>query len=123
MNGLTVEGQLVTFEKRLLTRFRAETVYNRFGLQRSIPRNGGKSISFRRLEAVLGASYAAAYNSGGAFASGPAALTEGTPGAAMDATWTQILATVSQYGGYIQITDLAEDQSIDVIVPEYVTLN
>lgn len=118
--GLSKEGQLVTFEKRLLTRFRADTVYNRFGLQRSIPKQGGKSISFRRLEPILGASYAAAYNSGGAFASGPAALTEGTPGAAIDATWTEILATVSQYGQFIQITDMAEDQSIDMILPETV---
>lgn len=96
--GLTVEGQLVTFERRLLNRFRALTVYNKFGMQGGIPVNGGKSISFRRMDAVLGASYAAAYNSGGAYASGPLALTEGTPGAAMDATWVQVLATVSQYG-------------------------
>lgn len=81
-----------------MQRFRALTVYNKFGWQSGIPVNGGKSISFRRMEAILGASYAAAYNSGGAYASGPLVLTEGTPGAAMDATWTQILATVSQYG-------------------------
>ena len=56
-------------------------------MQSGIPVNGGKSISFRRMDAVLGASYAAAYNSGGAYASGPLVLTEGTPGAAMDATW------------------------------------
>lgn len=42
------------------------------------------------MEAVLGASYAAAYNSGGAYASGPLVLTEGTPGAAMDATWVRM---------------------------------
>lgn len=116
--GLTVEGQLVTFDRRLLNRFRGTTVYNKFGSQRGIPVNGGKSISFRRQEAILGASYAAAYNSGGAYASGPLALTEGTPGAAMDATWSQVLATVSQYGGYLLVSDLAEDQSIDSIVPE-----
>src|SRR5690348_1455129 len=96
--GLTVEGQLTTFDRRLLSRFRGMTVYNKFGSQRGIPVNGGKSISFRRMEAILGASYAAAYNSGGAYASGPLVLTEGTPGAAIDATWTQVVATVSQYG-------------------------
>jgi len=116
--GLTVEGQLTQFDKRLLSRFRAETVYNRFGFKRGIPLHGGKSISFRRMEAILGASYAAAYNSGGAYASGPGALTEGTPGAASDATWVQVLATVSQYGNYIQITDMAELQSLDDVVAE-----
>lgn len=118
VGGLAVEGQLTTFDRRLLNRFRGMTVYNKFGSQRGIPVNGGKSISFRRQEAILGASYAAAYQSGGAYASGPLALTEGTPGAAMDATWTQVLATVSQYGGYLLVSDLAEDQSIDSIVPE-----
>ena len=116
--GLVPEGQLTTFDRRLLNRFRGTTVYNKFGSQRGIPVNGGKSISFRRMEAILGASYAAAYQSGGAYASGPLVLTEGTPGAAMDATWVQVVATVSQYGGYLLVSDLAEDQSIDSIVPE-----
>lgn len=109
---------MTTFDKRLLTRFRAETIYNRFGMKRGIPMHGGKSISFRRQDAILGASYAAAYNSGGAFASGPLALTEGTPGAAIDATWVQVLATISQYGQYIQFTDLSETQQIDDVVAE-----
>lgn len=120
VNGFVPEGQLVTFEKRLLHRFRAETVYNRFGLKRSIPKHGGKSISFRRLEPWLGASAAAAYNSGGAYAAGPTALTEGTPGAAVDATWVEVLASISQFGSYIQITDLNQMQAIDEIMPEIV---
>ncbi len=98
------------------------------GSQRGIPVNGGKSISFRRVEAILGASYAIAYSSlalnagnpGGAFASGPLALTEGTPGAAIDFTVTEVLATVSQYGQYALISDIAEDQSIDQLVPALV---
>lgn len=118
--GLTVEGQKTTFDRRLLSRFRANIILSNMGVQRGIPKNGGKAISFRRQEAVLGASYAAAYQSGGAFASGPAVLTEGTPGAAMDATWTEIVASVAQYGGWIAYTDMAEMQSIDQIVPETV---
>lgn len=117
VNGLLVEGQLTTFEKRLLSRFRAETIYNRFGLQRGIPARGGKSISFRRLDPLYGGASGAGWASIHV-ASGPAALTEGTPGAALDATWVEVLATVSQYGAYIQITDLAEKQSIDEVIPE-----
>ncbi len=120
LNGLTVEGQLTSFDKRLLSRFRGNIILAGKGLQRGIPTHGGKSISFRRMDAQLGASYAAAYNSGGAYASGPPILTEGTPGAAVDATWVQVLASVAQYGAYIQYTDLAEFQSIDQIVPETV---
>ncbi len=124
--GLAREGQLTTFDKRLLTRFRGKLMLSKMGTQRGIAKYGGKSISFRRQEAVLGASYAITYSSaplnsgfpGGAYASGPLALTEGTPGPAMDFTMTELLATVSQYGMYSIITDIAENQSIDAIVPE-----
>lgn len=126
--GLAKEGQLTTFDKRLLSRFRGNIVLSKMGFQRGIPVNGGKSISFRRMEAIAGGSYALVYASnvmnqgfpGGAFASGPAPLTEGTPGPALDFTVTEVLATVSQYGAYSIITDLAENQSIDQIVPELV---
>lgn len=124
--GLLKEGQLTTFDKRLLSRFRGKVVLANKGSQRGVPKYGGKSLSFRRMEAVLGASYQITYASlalnsgfpGGAMASGPAALTEGTPGPAMDFTVTEVLATVSQYGLYSIITDMAENQSIDAIVPE-----
>ena len=118
--GLSPEGQLTTFDKKLLSRFRGNIILSKMGFQRGIPVNGGKSISFRRMEAILGASYSQAYNSGGAYASGPPILTEGTPGPALDFTVTQVLATVAQYGAYSIITDMAENQSIDQIVPELV---
>ncbi len=124
--GLTVEGQLTTFDKELLARFRATTIYNRFGMQKKIPARGGKSISFRRQEAILGASYAIVYASsnlnsgfpGVGFASGPLALTEGTPGAAIDGTFIQVLASIAQYGMWIEYTDMAAEQSIDDIMAE-----
>lgn len=115
VGGALVELQLTTFDKRLLSRFRAETVFNRFGLQRGIPLHGGKAISFRRLEAIFSAGVGASTAAGSA----PTALVEGTPPTAIDATWSQILCTVSQYGQFLLISDLAEDQSVDVVVPEY----
>jgi len=86
IGGMSAELQLNTFDKRLLSRFRAETVYNRFGMQRGIPMHGGKAISFRRLEAI----YSTGLGNSAAAGSAPTALTEGTPPAAIDATWTQI---------------------------------
>lgn len=115
--GLTVEGQLSVFERRLLDRYRAENVFNRFGIQRSIPRRGGKSISFRRMEIIWPTGAAATW--GANASAGTFALTEGTPPSATNATWTEVLATVSQYGAYSLISDLAEDQSLDDIMPEY----
>lgn len=116
--GLTAEGQLTTFDKRLLSRFRAETIFNRWGSQRGIPVRGGKSISFRRLDPIYGGSPTGVHATL-SYTQGMAALTEGTAGAALNATWVEIIATVSQYGQHVAITDLAERQSIDDLVPEY----
>lgn len=114
--GLTVQDQLTTYSKRLLSRFRAEAIFNQFGLQATIPRFGGRGVSFRGLTNIYPAGLAGSTAAGSA----PSALTEGTPGASMDATWRQIIATVSQYGQYLIISDLAEEQSIDNVAPQYV---
>ena len=116
--GLTNEGKLVAFDRRLLSRFRATTVFNRFGFQRSIPRLGGKAISWRRFEPIWPAGLAGTSAAGSA----PGALTEGTAPTAINATVSEIQATISQYGQYALISDLAEEQSIDDIVPQYVTV-
>lgn len=95
--GIGGEGpqlQLTAFDKRLLTRFRANTCYMRHGLKRSIPRHGGKSIQFRKMESI----YAAGNAGSAAAGSAPTALTEGTFPAEIQATWTTVAATVSQYG-------------------------
>lgn len=120
VGGQAPQLALRAFEKKLLSRFRGETVFNKWGIEREIPAHGGKAIQFRRMDSLLGASYAAAYQSGGAYASGPLVLTEGTPGAALDATWVSVAATVSQFGAYVQYTDLAETQSLDDITAETV---
>lgn len=114
--GQAAQDQLVTFSRRLLSRFRAETVFNRWGKQDGIPRNGGRGISFRGLTSI----YPAGTAGSAAAASAPSALTEGTYPTAIDATWREVIATVSQYGQVMFITDLAEAQSIDPAIPNYV---
>ena len=94
IGGQTAELALTAFDKRLISRNRAETVYNRFGWKRGIKRRGGKAIQFRKLENIYPAGLAGSTAAGSA----PTALTEGTPGAEMNATWTTVSATVSQYG-------------------------
>lgn len=114
IGGNAVQLKLTVFDKRLLSRFRAETVYNRFGVQRSIPKRGGKAINFRRMEII----YPAGNAGPAAVASAPAALTEGTAGAEIQATWSEVAATVSQYGQHLKFSDMTEEQSIDDYVPE-----
>jgi N4-gp56 family major capsid protein len=114
--GLTVEDQLATFSKRLLSRFRAKATFARYGMKNGIPTNGGRGISFRGLTSIYPAGAAGSTAAGSA----PSVLTEGTPGAAIDATWRQIVATVNQFGQYLQVTDVAELQALDSLVPNYV---
>lgn len=116
VGGLSVEDQLATFSKRLLRRFRAKPTFAKFGRQDGIPVNGGRGISFRGLTTIFPAGNAGS----AAAASAPGALTEGTPGAAIDATWRQVIATVNQYGQYLQVSDVASLQALDKVVPQYV---
>lgn len=94
IGGQSAQLKLTTFERRLLTRFRGETIFNRFGKGYAIGPHGGKSINIRKLEAIFPAGNAGPAAAGSA----PTALTEGTPPAAIQATWTEIAATISQYG-------------------------
>lgn len=112
--GNAPELQLSAFDKRLLTRFRASTCFMRYGLKRSIPRHGGKSIQFRKFESI----YAAGNAGSAAAGSAPAALTEGTYPAEIQATITSVAATVSQYGQYLKYSDVLDAQGLDNFVAE-----
>jgi len=114
IGGFGVELKLTKFDKRLISRNRAETVYNRFGRQGTIGRRQGKSISFRRMESI----YAAGNAGSAANASAPAPLTEGTPPAGLNATWSEVLATVSQYGQVEYFSDMVDEQALDDVSAE-----
>ncbi len=115
--GLTTQLALRQFERRLLSRFRTENVFNRWATKAKIDKRMGKSISFRKMEVIWPTGVAATW--GAQASANSLLLTEGTPPAFTNATWSQTLATVSQYGQASLISDLAEDQSIDDIVPEW----
>lgn len=90
------------YEKKLLTRAETKLVYGLFGQKRSIPRNGGKTIEFRRwdlftddVESLL--------------------LTEGVTPDGKNITQTSVESTVKQYGMFIEISDLLELSMFDPI--------
>lgn len=112
--GNAPELQLTAFDKRLLTRYRAATCYMRYGRKASIPRRGGKSVQFRKFESI----YAAGNAGSAAAGSAPAALTEGTFPAEIQATITFVAATVSQYGQYLKYSDVLDTQGLDNFVAE-----
>ena len=94
IDGQSAQLQLTAFEKRLLSRFRAEVTFAKYGLKKQVGRGQGKAINFRRLETIFPAGNAGSL----ANASAPNALTEGTYPAEIQATWSSITMTLNQYG-------------------------
>lgn len=105
-NNLSAENKTF-YDKELIRMAGPNLVYSQFGQKRNIPKNGGKTIEFRKFTPLSKATKP---------------LTEGvTPdGQALDVT--SQTATVSQYGGYVRITDLLDLTAIDPILTESVDL-
>lgn len=103
VGGMTVQLKQ-TYDRMLLERALPALVHQRYGMQRNIPRGGGKSIEFRRMETI---------------AATTTALVEGTHPAATNATFSNVAATVSQYGQFSQISDLLQFQGFDPVIAEY----
>jgi N4-gp56 family major capsid protein len=101
--GMTV-GLKQTYDKTLISRAVPELVHTMFGRKKSIPRRGGKSVEWRRLDTI---------------ASSTTALTEGTPPSATQATYSNVACTVQQYGQYTQISDILETQNFDPVIQDF----
>lgn len=100
--GWTLENKTF-YEKELLVREVPNFVYVGHGIKKPLPRNGSNNLEWRRLERPSAAT---------------TALTEGTPPAVTQTTWSNVAATVSQYGAWNQVSDVAIQQSIDDVIPE-----
>lgn len=99
-----LSAEMKTFYDRvLLERAVPALVHAQFGQTRPIPRNGGKKIEFRRF-ASLGAA--------------TTALTEGVTPTGQNLSVSAIDATISQYGGYVEGSDLLDITAIDPILTE-----
>ncbi len=78
-------------------------VHAQFGQKRPIPKNGGKTVEFRRYSALLKAS---------------APLVEGVTPAGTSMEMSTVRATVYQYGAYIELSDMLLMTAIDNNVVE-----
>ena len=102
LDGLSVENKTF-YDMTLLDEAQAALVHDQFAQKRPIPKNGGKTIEFRK------------------FASLPKATTPLTEGVTPDGkslNVTAITATVAQYGDYITQSDVLELTSIDNTIVE-----
>lgn len=100
VDGLSVEARTF-YEKTLLSRRVPDFYYDKFGLEKDIPRGWGRSIDFRRFERPAAAT---------------TALTEGTPPSVTNPTVANVQATVNQYGAYMLGSDVLETQAIDPVI-------
>lgn len=91
------------YDKKLLARLLPELFHLKFAQKRPIPRNGGKTINFRQFTALPLAT---------------TALTEGVKPAGNTLNMTQKTGTLSQYGDYIEISDVLDMTAIDPVLDE-----
>lgn len=100
----TLSPEMKTFyDKDLLRNAKPILVHNQFGQKRNIPKNGGKSIEFRKFSPLPKAM---------------TALTEGVTPDGQALTVTNLTATVSQYGDYVALTDVLQLSAIDPVLTE-----
>ncbi len=96
-SGLTAEMKTY-YEKRLLDNASPRLVHDQFADEYPIPKNGGKTIEFRKYSPLAKAT---------------TAITEGVTPDGNKLTVTAITATLAQYGDWIQMSDLLDLTAID----------
>lgn len=96
-SGMKVEMKVV-YDRTLLENAQPALVHDQFAQIRNIPRNGGKTIEFRKYDE---------------FGKALTPLTEGVTPDGQTLNVTKLEATVKQYGGYVALSDLLELTAID----------
>ena len=102
LDGLTPEMKTF-YDMTLIDEASANLVHDQFGQKRPIPKNGGKTIEFRKFAPL---------------AKALTPLTEGVTPDGKSLTVTAITATVAQYGDYITQSDVLELTSLDNTILE-----
>ncbi len=86
------------YDSELIKNAEPLLVHDRFGQKRSIPKNGGKTIEFRKLNPFPKASMP---------------LTEGVTPDGKKLDWSKQSATVNQYGDYVTVSDVLDLTAVD----------
>lgn len=103
-SGSGLSGEMKTFyDKALIELTGAKLVHEQFGQKRPIPRNGGRTIEFRRFNTLDKAL---------------TPITEGVTPSGNKLSVSSVEATVNQYGDYIEQTDMLELTAIDNTIVE-----
>ncbi len=104
----TLTAEMKTYyDKTLIQNAEPELVHDQFGQTRNIPRNGGKTIEFRKYSSLPKTT---------------TPLTEGVTPSGQSLSVSTITATISQYGGYLAFSDILDLTAIDDNIVEGSTL-
>lgn len=103
-NADALSPEMKTFyDKTLITLAGANLVHEQFGQKRPIPKNGGKTIEFRKFSKLPKAMKA---------------ITEGVTPSGNKLNVSSVSCTVDQYGDYVEQTDMLELTAIDNTIVE-----
>ena len=102
LSGLSAENKTF-YDKNLIREATPSLVFHQFGQKRPIPKNGGKTIEFRRYAPLSKALRA---------------LTEGVTPDGSALSVSAVTGTVAQYGDYIRMSDVLDLTAIDSSVVE-----
>ena len=100
--GMSAENKTF-YDMTLIDEASANLIHDQFGQKRPIPKNGGKTINFRKFVS-LGKSLTP--------------ITEGVTPAGKKLEATNIEATVAQYGDFVTLSDMLDMTAIDPVVVE-----
>lgn len=98
-SGQELSGEMKTYySDYLIDLAEPELVHDQFAQKHPIPRNGGKTIEFRKYDSLPKMT---------------TALTEGVTPDGQKLSMSTITATVAQYGGYVELSDMLMLTAID----------
>ena len=103
-NTATLSPTIQTYyDKKLIARLIPNFIHLQWGQKRPIPKNGGKHIDFRKFASLAPAM---------------TPLTEGVTPDGNSITITNVTATPSQHGDYVEVSDILDMVAIDPVVDE-----
>lgn len=104
--GLSVEMREY-YDRKMLENMKPILIHQQFGQKRPMPAHNGKTIEFRRWTP---------------FGALTTPLTEGVPPEGQEMSATNLTATVSQYGGFVAVSDMLDLTSIDPAYSDAATM-
>ena len=109
--GVVGSGKMILkpdayYDKLLLQMLRQmEFKYSKYAIEKTLPRNFGDTINWRRFNKLSKTSIVA--------------LTEGVTPDGLSVSGSSVTATIAQYGDVLYFTDLVELQQLDRVKQEY----